>query len=90
LRVQFWIFTKFPIILGDYCKQYQPKTFFTGYEYNKYVDGIRGGIGLMVKYHVITPWVVLVYAPVAHSSFKSFEQCLSILRGIPLYPGAAH
>jgi len=69
LRVQFWIFTKFPIILGAYCKQYQPKTLFTGGEYSKYVDGIRGVIGLMVKYQVIKPWVVLVYALVAHSSF---------------------
>jgi|TARA_B110000503_G_scaffold124202_1_gene190539 hypothetical protein len=55
LRVQFWIFTKFPIILGAYCKQYQPKTLFTGGEYSKYVDGIRGVIGLMVKYQVIKP-----------------------------------
>jgi hypothetical protein len=55
LRVQFWIFTKFPIILGAYCKQYQSKTLFTGCKYSKYVDGIRGVIGLMVKYQVIKP-----------------------------------
>lgn len=57
LRVQFWIFTKFPLGLCRYANNIKP--YLLAKEYSKDGEDVRGVIGLIMQHYVIKRYQTL-------------------------------